>query len=451
MKKLLLLGSLLVAISSSVYAQVGIGTSTPSEKSILDLTSKDKGFLLPRMTTAQRNAIAPNNTTDVGMQVFDETTNSIWMWNGAAWIQPAAKNIYDSNGDISATESTDRTVNFSNGGSLNFDQNTLLIDATNNKVGIGTATPKSLLHINGTSAVSGITTSFVEGGLITANASPSSEGYAGPGFYYETPNAAEGQRVMKVNYTQNNSGQSFLNFQAVTDNAGASSRSVLSLFHNGRVGIGTFAPNANLDIISPSTDVLTGGTTVRIFNPEAPAVNNFAGIQLKSSTGVGSWKIGVNQETTTDRDQNFYFLNAGGGQFVPRMVITQVGNVGIGTIAPGSKLHVNQGNIASTNANGVNLFTTTASRVAYFSGASANNDGLLALHMSNNTNGNGYISFENSDGAAIGRITRATATSVAYNTTSDERLKESIRSTKMGIHDLMKIQVADYVYWTCYI
>jgi hypothetical protein len=150
MKKLLLLVSLLVAISSSVHAQVGIGTSTPSEKSILDLTSKDKGFLLPRMSTAQRNAIAPNNTTDVGMQVFDETTNSIWMWNGAAWIQAGARNIYDSNGDISPIAITNRVVNFNNGGSLNFDQNTLLIDATNDKVGIGTTgNPTSKLEVNG--------------------------------------------------------------------------------------------------------------------------------------------------------------------------------------------------------------------------------------------------------------------------------------------------------------
>jgi hypothetical protein len=43
-------------------------------------------------------------------------------------------------------------------------------------LGIGTGTPKSLLHINGTSAVSGIATSYVEGGLITANSSKSNEG-----------------------------------------------------------------------------------------------------------------------------------------------------------------------------------------------------------------------------------------------------------------------------------
>ena len=36
---------------------VGIGTSTPNTSSILDITSTDKGFLIPRMTTSQRDAI----------------------------------------------------------------------------------------------------------------------------------------------------------------------------------------------------------------------------------------------------------------------------------------------------------------------------------------------------------------------------------------------------------
>ena len=36
---------------------VGIGTTSPAATSILDLTSTTKGFLAPRMTTTQRDAI----------------------------------------------------------------------------------------------------------------------------------------------------------------------------------------------------------------------------------------------------------------------------------------------------------------------------------------------------------------------------------------------------------
>lgn len=39
------------------YTQVGIGTTTPDNSSILDIESNSQGVLLPRLTTAQRNAI----------------------------------------------------------------------------------------------------------------------------------------------------------------------------------------------------------------------------------------------------------------------------------------------------------------------------------------------------------------------------------------------------------
>lgn len=132
-----------------VFSQLGAGTTSPSPRAILDLTATDKGFLLPRMTSTQRIAILPNDTTDKGLQVFDTDTNSIWYWDGIAWVERTVKNIYEQDGDVSATAATNRTVDFTNGGSLNLDSNTLFIDATNNRVGIGTNTPTSTLEVNG--------------------------------------------------------------------------------------------------------------------------------------------------------------------------------------------------------------------------------------------------------------------------------------------------------------
>jgi hypothetical protein len=65
---------------------VGIGTATPSASSILDLTSTTRGFLPPRMTTAQRDAIA---TPATGLQVVNTTTGELNMYNGSSWIAVA--------------------------------------------------------------------------------------------------------------------------------------------------------------------------------------------------------------------------------------------------------------------------------------------------------------------------------------------------------------------------
>ncbi len=57
MIKTVILTVLFSLLSSISFSQVGIGTNTPDSSAILDLTSTSKGFLPPRMTAAQRNAI----------------------------------------------------------------------------------------------------------------------------------------------------------------------------------------------------------------------------------------------------------------------------------------------------------------------------------------------------------------------------------------------------------
>lgn len=58
---------------SSIMAksQVGIGTTTPNASSELDVYATDKGFLLPRLTTAQRDAIA---APSAGLIIYNSTT-----------------------------------------------------------------------------------------------------------------------------------------------------------------------------------------------------------------------------------------------------------------------------------------------------------------------------------------------------------------------------------------
>jgi len=78
MKKLLIVILLLFVLYSQ--AQVGIGTVVPDASSILDLTSTDKGFLVPRITTAQRNSIVSPALSLIIYNIDEGEFNS---YNGA--------------------------------------------------------------------------------------------------------------------------------------------------------------------------------------------------------------------------------------------------------------------------------------------------------------------------------------------------------------------------------
>src|SRR5690554_142620 len=69
-----------------IHAQVGIGTTTPHESSILDVESTDKGILIPRLTTAERDAIAPP-ADGRGLLVYNTDTSTFWYFDGAIWIE----------------------------------------------------------------------------------------------------------------------------------------------------------------------------------------------------------------------------------------------------------------------------------------------------------------------------------------------------------------------------
>lgn len=64
---------------------VGIGTTAPSNSSILELSSTNKGFLVPRMTAAQRTGITSPATGLLVYQTDGET--GFWFYNGTIWKQ----------------------------------------------------------------------------------------------------------------------------------------------------------------------------------------------------------------------------------------------------------------------------------------------------------------------------------------------------------------------------
>ena len=61
--------------------RIGMGTLTPNVSAFLDITSTTKGFLPPRMTTTQKNAIA---TPAEGLMVYDTTLAKLCVYT-TAW------------------------------------------------------------------------------------------------------------------------------------------------------------------------------------------------------------------------------------------------------------------------------------------------------------------------------------------------------------------------------
>jgi hypothetical protein len=52
------------------------------------LAAQGDGLILPKVSSADRIALALT-TSDVGLQVYDTTAGTIYIWNGTAWISPS--------------------------------------------------------------------------------------------------------------------------------------------------------------------------------------------------------------------------------------------------------------------------------------------------------------------------------------------------------------------------
>jgi hypothetical protein len=68
----------------NTLGQTGIGTSTPNAAAVLDLTSTTRGFLPPRVSQAQRDAIT---SPPAGLIIYNNQTNKLNFYNGTAWEQ----------------------------------------------------------------------------------------------------------------------------------------------------------------------------------------------------------------------------------------------------------------------------------------------------------------------------------------------------------------------------
>jgi len=96
-------------ITADTLGNVGINTTTPDNSAQLEVNSTTKGFLPPRMTSAQRTAISSPAT---GLLVFDETTDGFWFYNGTIWEDLSEE---DDLGNHTATQNLNLNGNYLSG------------------------------------------------------------------------------------------------------------------------------------------------------------------------------------------------------------------------------------------------------------------------------------------------------------------------------------------------
>ncbi|MGE3975448.1 MAG: tail fiber domain-containing protein, partial [Bdellovibrionales bacterium] len=175
-----------------------------------------------------------------------------------------------------------------------------------------------------------------------------------------------------------------------------------SYLNGGNVGIGTTAPAQDLHISQAADSVIRLERTSSGSAAEIATAHDSEGFVIRTRTNHGI-RFATNTTSGDWTDSTRMFIAAGG-------------NVGVGTTSPNAKMHVN-------------CDTTTVN----------------CLYL-NSTGGGGTLALFQTAGVTAGSISIGGGPSIAYNTTSDARLKENIRDSLAGLTDLKRIDVRDYNY-----
>ncbi len=205
-----------------------------------------------------------------------------------------------------------------------------------------------------------------------------------------------------ITYTHNGDRMSFL--------AGGGTTRMTISNTNGSVSIGTTTSSQRLGIFRSGGDAAIEFSTI--------------------SGSAEKWTIGIDDSDAA----KFKISSSSALGTSDRLVIDGNGYVGIGDSTPDARLDVE---------------TDTATNYAaqfFNDGNNANRYGLLVQAGLDDNTAAGpstLLQFNDGDGGAIGSITFGSSV-VAYNTTSDRRLKTNIVDTSLGLDELMAIQVRDY-------
>lgn len=363
MKKHLVLAAMLPL---AALAQVGIGTSSPDASAAFEVQSTQKGILIPRMSTTDRDAIASPAT---GLMIYNTTSNSFEYYSGSAWAGIGPSSI--TNADVAANAAIafsklnisasdiQGLAPYSAGTGISITSGAVAIDNTVvTSTYAGSATIAQSLSAGGNADASAI---------LTANST--SKGFLPPRMTASQKaaisNAAAGLIVYQTDGLQGLyvfDGTSWMHHSQWYSNT-ATTPSVFS--HSKPSSLSASGANANVGIGSGTLAGLTDGDNnvalgVNALNDITTAGNSTAiGYgALSTTTGAGNSALGYNAGTNNITGTNNTFVGSGSSSLGTGM--TNATAIGYGAEVTTSNT-IQLGNSSVTNVNTAGGITTGGS------------------------------------------------------------------------------------------
>tara|TARA_R100000773_G_C4220706_1_gene119435 strand:- start:3072 stop:4439 length:1368 start_codon:yes stop_codon:yes gene_type:complete len=364
---------------------------------------------------------------------------------GDATLKPSSgDDLVLSNDDGSAKLelNEDQTVKITTGSvvdAVNFDSNTLSIDASNNRIGIGTASPGALLSVNG-SEDNGILEV-----LRLANSDwASGETGQGVKLSFQTGNNAGtlsflSQIISGKDSSYNDSSTRSGNLQFVVNNANTLTEA-MRIASSGNVGIGTSSsgtyPNELLHVKNA-----TGNARLKIESDQASS-EAVLKLDVNATSSFGSILF---QEADTDKaaiiyrttEEDLNFRTGGAGVSNTRMIINSSGDINCAS-AP---LNIDgsgntQKGFGVSGSAGTGHFATDKGTT-----------GILVQSLGTFGSGTHNLLFFLNQGTNVGEIT-TDGSSTNYSETSDYRLKENVIPLTGAINRLNQLKPSRFNFIT---
>jgi hypothetical protein len=450
-KQLLIIFGVLINVFTS-FAQIGINTSStvPYPGAMLDVSSINKGVLLPRMSSVQMNAITAPAT---GNLIYNTDSVGYCYYTGTKWtkMNDYDNNLYTANGTINSTV---REVTLPTNGNLSFNYADGTIDNISfvrkaNHYGISVTsqsiyTPwiNSLYQGSSPGTADGYANSVIQtvrarGTLASPQLLKAGDNMGSMAFMVVNNSVTNPVTGLPGNYVQaagvlakvindhslvgNDENLNSSLLFSVSD-VGKNNYTAMTISNKGYLGVGTTNPIAKLHIL---TENYTGANL------------SISSTKQSSSPLYGSAGL----ETVQARSNNSTNALNNGDQVFRH---TSYGKISSGYV-PMYDLNVVYKSTTGDNRAAMTISVGGTERLTY------NEDGNQVIAYNSVGGGVAYIYPAYNQGADYGSSSNAIrytyTQNMYYNTLStfsDARLKKNIENSKYGINALMQLRPTTY-------